>query len=59
MKIHLIPSLLMVRVHAEKMNVLPIISDDTRNELGCYSSTLAKTPNFDRLAVTGFKFDRA
>lgn len=44
---------------AEKMNVLLIISDDMRNELGCYASPLAKTPNLDRLASTGVKFDRA
>jgi arylsulfatase A-like enzyme len=30
-----------------------------RTELGCYASTLAKTPNLDRLASTGVKFDRA
>ncbi|MES2657633.1 MAG: sulfatase [Verrucomicrobiota bacterium] len=44
---------------AEKMNVLLIISDDMRTELGCYASTLAKTPNLDRLAATGIRFDRA
>ena len=44
---------------AGKMNVLLIISDDMRNELGCYASTLAKTPNLDKLAATGVKFDRA
>jgi iduronate 2-sulfatase len=44
---------------AEKMNVLLIISDDMRNELGCYASTLAKTPNLDKLAAAGVKFDRA
>lgn len=44
---------------AEKMNVLLIISDDMRTELGCYASALAKTPNLDRLATTGVKFDRA
>jgi iduronate 2-sulfatase len=46
-------------VQAEKMNVLLIISDDMRTELGCYASTLARTPNIDRLATTGVKFDRA
>lgn len=44
---------------ADRMNVLLIISDDMRTELGCYASTLAKTPNLDRLAATGVKFDRA
>jgi arylsulfatase A-like enzyme len=49
-----------IQAHAaEKMNVLLIISDDMRTELGCYSSNLAKTPNLDRLATSGIKFDRA
>ncbi len=43
----------------EKMNVLFIISDDLRTELGCYASTMAKTPNIDRLATTGVRFDHA
>lgn len=44
---------------AEKMNVLLIISDDMRTELGCYASTLARTPNIDKLASTGVRFDKA
>lgn len=44
---------------AEKMNVLLIISDDMRAELGCYASPLAKTPNLDKLAATGVRFERA
>lgn len=44
---------------AEKMNVLLIISDDMRTELGCYASTLAKTPNIDKLAATGVRFEKA
>ncbi len=43
----------------EKMNVLLIISDDMRTELGCYASSLARTPNIDRLAATGVRFNRA
>jgi len=62
MRIHtiLIAALLLLRASAEeKMNVLFIIADDMRNELGCYGSPLAKTPNLDKLAATGVKFDRA
>lgn len=44
---------------ADRMNVLFIISDDLRTELGCYGSMLAKTPNIDRLAAEGVRFDRA
>jgi iduronate 2-sulfatase len=44
---------------AEKMNVLFIISDDLRTELGCYGSKLAKTPHIDKLAEQGVRFDRA
>lgn len=42
-----------------KLNVLFLISDDLRTELGCYGSTLARTPNLDALAATGVRFDRA
>ena len=48
--------------HADKsqpMNVLLIIADDLRNEMGCYGSQLAKTPHLDALAAKGVRFDRA
>jgi iduronate 2-sulfatase len=44
---------------AERMNVLFIMSDDLRTELGCYGSKLAKTPHIDELAAQGVRFDRA
>lgn len=44
---------------AERPNVLLLISDDLRTELGTYGSELAQTPNLDRLARTGVKFERA
>jgi iduronate 2-sulfatase len=47
------------RAAEERMNVLLIVSDDLRTELGCYGSQLAKTPNIDKLATEGVRFDRA
>ena len=42
-----------------KLNVLLIISDDLRTEVGSYGSPLAKTPNIDALASAGVRFERA
>jgi len=42
-----------------KYNVLFIVVDDLRPELGCYGTPIIKSPHIDALARTGTIFDRA
>lgn len=44
---------------AERPNVLLIVSEDNGPELGCYGDPYAKTPNLDRLAAAGVRFENA
>lgn len=61
-----LPSLLLFSLLASpivaaepKYNVLFLMSDDLRPELGCYGNTHVKTPNIDALAKAGVRFDKA
>lgn len=44
---------------APRYNVLLVMADDLRPAMGCYGDKRAKTPNLDRLAERGMRFDRA
>jgi iduronate 2-sulfatase len=44
---------------AERPNVLLILVDDLKPAMGSYGDKLAKTPNLDRLASRGMRFDLA
>lgn len=47
------------RAAPDRPNVLMIMVDDLRPELGCYGVREIQTPNIDRLAAEGVRFERA
>ncbi|MGB8166954.1 MAG: sulfatase [Chthoniobacteraceae bacterium] len=51
---------LALRAAEPKLNVLLILSDDhSYPHVGCYGNTDIKTPNLDKFAAQGMRFDRA
>lgn len=56
----LVSSLQAFACAAERPNVILFIADDvSATDLGCYGSPTARTPNIDRLAAHGRRFDSA
>ncbi len=54
------PALLLgQKTASERPDVLFIAADDMNNSLGCFGHPLVKSPNIDRIAAMGVRFDRA
>lgn len=54
-----VPAVAVAGTGQAKPNIVLIIADDCRyQDLGCYGSNDAVTPNIDRLAAEGLKFNR-
>ena len=55
----LIASLVASLAAAERPNILLITSEDNGPELSCYGEPYVRTPNLDKMAEDGVRFDRA
>ncbi len=45
--------------NADPPNIIWIVAEDISPELGCYGNTMVHTPNIDKLATRGLRYDRA
>jgi uncharacterized sulfatase len=57
--ITVIGTAVVARAEERKLNVLFVAVDDMNNDLGCYGHPFVRSPNINRLANMGVKFDRA
>lgn len=53
------PTVISAADEPKRPNVLFIVSDDLNVALGCYGHPMVKSPNIDRLAARGVRFERA
>ena len=54
-----LPASMATAQDSQRPNILFIIVDDLRPEIGAYGDEIAHTPNIDRLAGSGFLFENA